>query len=151
MYFILLSYIAGGKSVVKLHGQSGKPAKQPPQKKDGGPMMSSAALSETKGGDGPPEKDRKKDVPAPRMQFDDKNRVEKAKKRALVKKIEARNRVELFRHLPQYEQGTQLPDLESRFFHLDTMHPAVYKVTSSNPSFPIFICFCFNLGNHFKK
>lgn len=119
---------AGGKSVVKLHGQSGKPAKQPPQKKDGGPMMSSAALSETKGGDGPPEKDRKKDVPAPRMQFDDKNRVEKAKKRALVKKIEARNRVELFRHLPQYEQGTQLPDLESRFFHLDTMHPAVYKV-----------------------
>ncbi|XP_027769425.1 translation initiation factor eIF-2B subunit delta-like isoform X2 [Solanum pennellii] len=91
-------------------------------------MMSSAALSETKGGDRPPEKDRKKDVPAPRMQFDDKNRVEKAKKRALVKKIEARNRVELFRHLPQYEQGTQLPDLESRFFHLDTMHPAVYKV-----------------------
>ncbi|XP_006345335.1 translation initiation factor eIF-2B subunit delta-like [Solanum tuberosum] len=119
---------AGEKSVVKLHGQSGKPAKQPPQKKDGGQMMSSAAISETKGGDRPPEKDRKKDVPAPRMQFDDKNRVEKAKKRALVKKIEARNRVELFRHLPQYEQGTQLPDLESRFFHLDTMHPAVYKV-----------------------
>ncbi|XP_055822320.1 uncharacterized protein LOC129890945 isoform X2 [Solanum dulcamara] len=91
-------------------------------------MMSSVATSETKGGDRPPEKDRKKDAPAPRMQFDDKNRVEKAKKRALVKKIEARNRVELFRHLPQYEQGTQLRDLESRFFHLDTMHPAVYKV-----------------------
>ncbi|XP_070047646.1 uncharacterized protein [Nicotiana tomentosiformis] len=91
-------------------------------------MISSVATHETKGGDRPLEKDRKKDVPAPRMQFDDKNRVEKAKKRAVVKKTEARNRVELFRHLPQYEQGTQLPDLESRFFHLDPMHPAVYKV-----------------------
>ncbi|KAK4354358.1 hypothetical protein RND71_026552 [Anisodus tanguticus] len=119
---------AGETSGIKLHGQSGKPAKQPSQKKDGGPMMSSIATSETKGGDRPPEKDHKKDVPAPRMQFDDKNRVEKAKKRALVKKTEARNRVELFRHLPQYEQGTQLPDLESKFFHLDTIHPAVYKV-----------------------
>lgn len=119
---------AGETSVVKLHGQSGKPAKQPPQKKDGGPMMSSVATSETKGGDRPPEKDRRKDVPAPRMQFDDKNRVEKAKNHALVKKSEVRNRVELFRHLPQYEQVTQLPDLESRFFHLDTMHPAVYKI-----------------------
>lgn len=135
MHFTLLSYIAGETSVVKLHGQSGKPAKQPPQKKDGGPMMSSVATSETKGGDRPPEKDRRKDVPAPRMQFDDKNRVEKAKNHALVKKSEVRNRVELFRHLPQYEQVTQLPDLESRFFHLDTMHPAVYKVTSSTPSF----------------
>lgn len=93
-------------------------------------MISSVATSQTKGGDRPLEKDRKKDVPAPRMQFDDNNRVEKAKKRAVVKKTEARNRAELFRHLPQYEQGTQLPDLESRFFHLDPMHPAVYKVTS---------------------
>ncbi|OIT35364.1 PREDICTED: translation initiation factor eIF-2B subunit delta-like isoform X2 [Nicotiana attenuata] len=118
----------GETSGTKLHGQSGKPSKKPSQKKDGGPVISSVATSETKGGDRPLEKDRKKDVPAPRMQFDDKNRVEKAKKRAVVKKTEARNRVELFRHLPQYEQGTQLPDLESRFFHLDTMHPAVYKV-----------------------
>lgn len=119
---------AGETSAVNLHGLSGKPAKKPSHKKDGGPMMSFVATSESKGGDRPPEKDRKKDIPAPRMQFDDKIRVEKAKKRALVKKTEARNRVELFRHLPQYEQGTQLPDLESRFFHLDTMHPAVYKV-----------------------
>lgn len=62
------------------------------------------------------------------MQFDDKSRVEKAKRRAVVNQTEARNRVELFRHLPQYEQGTQLPDLESKFFQLEPMHPAVYKV-----------------------
>ncbi|GMY24431.1 isoform 3 of translation initiation factor eif-2b subunit delta [Fagus crenata] len=62
------------------------------------------------------------------MQYDDKSRVEKAKRRAVVKQTEARNRVELFRHLPQYEHGTQLPDLESKFFQLDPVHPAVYKV-----------------------
>ncbi|XP_037492112.1 translation initiation factor eIF-2B subunit delta isoform X2 [Jatropha curcas] len=62
------------------------------------------------------------------MQYDDKSRVDKAKKRAVVKQTEARSRVELFRHLPQYERGTQLPDLESKFFQLDPMHPAVYKV-----------------------
>ncbi|MCH88537.1 translation initiation factor eIF-2B subunit delta-like, partial [Trifolium medium] len=62
------------------------------------------------------------------MQFDDQNRVEKAKRRALVNQTEARNRVELFRHLPQYEHGNQLPNLESRFFQLDSMHPAVFKV-----------------------
>ncbi|KAH9605834.1 hypothetical protein KSS87_000911 [Heliosperma pusillum] len=88
----------------------------------------SVAVSEKKGGDRQAEKDRKKDVPHPRMQFDDKSRVEKAKKRAVVKQTEARNRVELFRHLPQYEHGTQLPDLESKFFQLEPMHPAVYKV-----------------------
>lgn len=88
----------------------------------------SIAASDRKGTDRPPEKERKKEVPAPRMQFDDKHRVEKAKKRALVNQTEARNRVELFRHLPQYEHGTLLPDLESKFFQLDQMHPAVYKV-----------------------
>lgn len=62
------------------------------------------------------------------MQYDDKSRVEKAKRRAVVKQTEARNRVELFRHLPQYEHGSQLPDLEARFFHLSPVHPAVYKV-----------------------
>ncbi|KAJ6796057.1 translation initiation factor eIF-2B subunit delta-like [Iris pallida] len=62
------------------------------------------------------------------MQFDDKHRVEKAKRRAVVNQFEARNRVELFRHLPQYVYGTQLPDLESKFFQLDPMHPSVYKV-----------------------
>lgn len=105
-----------------------KAAKAPTQKKD----SSSVAASEKRGVDRAPDnKDRKKDVPHPRMQFDDKNRVEKAKKRAVVKQTEARNRVELFRHLPQYEHGTRLPDLESKFFHLDPVHPAVYKVVSS--------------------
>ncbi|XP_050226398.1 uncharacterized protein LOC126676274 [Mercurialis annua] len=101
-----------------------KAAKAPSQKNDSGP----APASEKRGGERPPEKDRKKDVPQPRMQYDDKSRVEKAKKRAVVKQTEARNRVELFRHLPQYERGTQLPDLELKFFQLDPMHPAVYKV-----------------------
>ncbi|XP_043720087.1 translation initiation factor eIF-2B subunit delta-like isoform X1 [Telopea speciosissima] len=98
------------------------------QKKDVTTGTSSVAASEKKGGDRPPEKDRKKDVPPPRMQFDDKQRVEKAKRRAVVKQTEVRNRVQLFRHLPQYEHGTQLPDLESKFFLLDPMHPAIYKV-----------------------
>lgn len=80
------------------------------------------------GGDRPQEKDRKKDIPHPRMQYDDKSRVQKLKKRSVVKPTEARNIVELFRHLPQYEHGTQLPDLQSKFFQLDTVHPAVYKV-----------------------
>ncbi|KAJ0047600.1 hypothetical protein Pint_16397 [Pistacia integerrima] len=105
-----------------------KQPSQPSQKKDDPPVASSIAASDRKGTDRQPEKERKKDVPAPRMQFDDKHRVEKAKKRALVNQTEARNRVELFRHLPQYEHGTQLPDLESKFFQLDPMHPAVYKV-----------------------
>ncbi|KAI4331522.1 hypothetical protein MLD38_029707 [Melastoma candidum] len=106
----------------------GKASKQPAQKKDTASAAPSSALLERKGSDRLPEKDRKKDVPAPRMQFDDKSRVEKAKRRAVVNQTEARNRVELFRHLPQYEHGTQLPDLESKFFQLDPMHSAVYKV-----------------------
>uniref|UniRef100_A0A7C9DAV3 Translation initiation factor eIF2B subunit delta n=2 Tax=Opuntia streptacantha TaxID=393608 RepID=A0A7C9DAV3_OPUST len=107
-----------------------KPAKlpkQPPKKKDA-PLASSAGVSEKKGGDRSSEKDKKKDVPPPRMQYDDKSRVEKAKKRSVVKQTEARNRVELFQHLPQYEFGNQLQDLESKFFKLDPVHPAVYKV-----------------------
>lgn len=90
------------------------------------------AASEKKGGGGERavEKERKKEVPPPRMQYDDMSRVEKAKRRSVVKQTEARNRVELFRHLPQYEHGTQLPDLESRFFQLDPVHPAVYKVST---------------------
>lgn len=106
-----------------------KPVKQQPaQKKDAPPPASSIAASDRKGGERSMEKERRKDIPAPRMQFDDRSRVEKAKKRAVVNQSEARNRVELFRHLPQYEHGTQLPDLESKFFQLDPMHPAVYKV-----------------------
>lgn len=91
--------------------------------------QASVAASEKKGGgERLPEKERKKEVPHPRMQYDDTSRVEKAKRRSVVKQTEARNRVELFRHLPQYEHGTQLPDLESKFFQLDPVHPAVYKV-----------------------
>ncbi|KAE9590280.1 hypothetical protein Lalb_Chr21g0317951 [Lupinus albus] len=102
-----------------------KPAKaaKPAQKVDNAVV----AAPEKKGGD-LPEKDRKKDAPQPRMQYDDKNRVEKARRRAVVKQPEARNRVELFRHLPQYEHGSRLPDLEAKFFLLDSVHPAVYKV-----------------------
>ena len=109
----------------------GKAAKASPQKKDNSPV----AASEKRGSDRPQDKDRKKDVPHPRMQFDDKSRVEKAKKRSVVKQTEAKNRVELFRHLPQYEHGTRLPELESKLFQLDPVHPAVYKVRLKNLSF----------------
>jgi len=87
--------------------------------------------SDKKTGERPPDKDRKKDIPQPRMQFDDAHRVVKAKKRSGVSQSEARNRVELFRHLPQYSHGTQLPDLESKFLQPDLMHPSVYKVIIS--------------------
>ncbi|KAF5747443.1 translation initiation factor eIF-2B subunit delta [Tripterygium wilfordii] len=110
--------------VTSANVKSAKPSKIVSQKNDSGPV----ATPEKKGIDRPSEKDRKKDVPHPRMQYDDTSRVEKAKKRAVVKQTEARNRVELFRHLPQYELGTQLPDLEAKFFQLEPMHPAVCKV-----------------------
>ncbi|XP_011012663.1 PREDICTED: translation initiation factor eIF-2B subunit delta-like [Populus euphratica] len=117
----------GGKTpaAASVNTKSAKSVKPPPSQKND---SATVAASEKKGGDRPPEKDRKKEVPQPRMQYDDKSRVEKAKRRAVVKQTEARNRVELFRHLPQYERGTQLPELESKFFELDPMHPAVYKV-----------------------
>ncbi|KAK0584594.1 hypothetical protein LWI29_015763 [Acer saccharum] len=119
--------VEGSKTsiVASSNAKPSKPAKPPSQKNDNATIV---AASEKKGGDRPLEKDRKKDVPHPRMQYDDKSRVEKAKRRSVVKQTEARNRVELFRHLPQYEHGTQLPDLQSKFFELDTVHPAVYKV-----------------------
>ncbi|PPS09423.1 hypothetical protein GOBAR_AA11207 [Gossypium barbadense] len=115
---------AASKVVTSANTKPSKATKPSSQKNDG----SQVAASEKKGDDRAPEKDRKKDAPHPRMQYDDKSRVEKAKKRAVVKQTEARNRVELFRHLPQYEHGTQLPDLETKFFELDPMHPAVYKL-----------------------
>jgi translation initiation factor eIF-2B subunit delta len=119
----------GNKSAaVSGGGPLSKPVKQPSIKKDAPPVSLSIPASDKKGSDRPPEKERKKDVPPPRMQFDDKSRVEKAKRRAVVNQTEARNRVELFRHLPQYEHGSQLPDLESKFFQHDPVHPAVYKV-----------------------
>ncbi|KAG9450098.1 hypothetical protein H6P81_010063 [Aristolochia fimbriata] len=104
-----------------------KAGKPPPPKKEGA-LGSSIVASDKKVTDRPSEKERKKDVPPPRMQFDDLQRVEKSKRRAVVKQTEARNRVELFRHLPQYVHGTQLPELESKFFQLDQIHPAVCKV-----------------------
>ncbi|XP_062215112.1 uncharacterized protein LOC133915805 isoform X2 [Phragmites australis] len=106
-----------------------KPAKsaKSAQKKDV-PQVASTVASEKKVTERLPERERKKDAPHPRMQFDDVHKVERAKKRAVVNQSEARNRVELFRHLPQYVHGTQLPDLESRFFQLEPMHPSVYKV-----------------------
>nr|XP_043615397.1 translation initiation factor eIF-2B subunit delta-like [Erigeron canadensis] len=115
---------AGSEVATSATIKTGKVSKYPVQKKD----TVSIAASEKRGGDRSADKDRKKDVPHPRMQFDDTNRVEKAKKRAVVKQTEVRNRVELFRHLPQYEHGTKLPDLEKKFFRLNSVHPAVYKV-----------------------
>lgn len=113
---------------VSINSKQAKVTKPPSQKRDGASVTGSIAASEKLEADRNLDKDRKKDVPHPRMQFDDKTRVEKAKKRAVVKKCEAKNTVELFRHLPQYEHGTLQLDLESKFFHLDPMHPAVYKV-----------------------
>ncbi|KAF0914718.1 hypothetical protein E2562_031222 [Oryza meyeriana var. granulata] len=92
------------------------------------PQVTPPVSSDKKTSEHPPGRDRKKDVPPPRMQFDDVHRVEKAKRHSLINQAEAQNRVELFRHLPQYVHGTQLPDLESKFFHLDPMHPSIYKV-----------------------
>lgn len=126
MCYINKLIIAGGNGISNV--KTGKANSG--QKKD---TASVAATSEKRVVDHK-EKDRKKDVPHPRMQFDDATRVEKAKKRAIVKQTEVRNRVELFRHLPQYEHGTKLPDLEYKFFRLNSnsVHPAVYKVLYSN-------------------
>lgn len=126
---IVILYPANGSTAVAESGRAAlaKSGKQSSQKKDGPPVTSSVAIDK-KSGDRPLEKERKKDAPPPRMQFDDKSRVEKAKRRAVVNQTEVRNRVELFRHLPQYEHGTQLPKLESKFFQLESVHPAVFKV-----------------------
>ncbi|XP_057421961.1 uncharacterized protein LOC130715846 isoform X2 [Lotus japonicus] len=120
---------AGGSKEIAEPGNSpSKSTKQSSQKKDVPPSPSSVA-ADKKAGERPFGKDRKKDAaPPPRMQFDDKNRVEKAKRNALVNPIQSRNRVELFLHLPQYERTTQLLNLESKFFHLDSVHPTVFQV-----------------------
>ncbi|KAK9748201.1 hypothetical protein RND81_02G042900 [Saponaria officinalis] len=110
---------------------SQKPAKvikQAVHKKNPPSTALSVTVSEVKGGDRSLENEKKKDNLAPRMQFDDKSRVDKAKKRAFVKKTEVKNRVELFRHLPQYEYENQLSAFDTRFFELDHVHPAVLKV-----------------------
>lgn len=108
----------------------GKLSKSQSQKKEVISEKKPSVFAEKKGGERPSEKEKKKEVPAPRMQFDDEHRVAKAKKRSLIEQTEAKNRVELFRHLPQFVHGTQLPSLEAKFFHSDPMHPhpAVYQV-----------------------
>ncbi|KAG6424036.1 hypothetical protein SASPL_114446 [Salvia splendens] len=103
---------------------AGKTVKPAPQRKDN----SSVAASEIKRRDSQTDKGRKKDFPNPRMQFGDENRFDKTKKRSVVKQAEARKIVELFRHLPQYDHGAKLTHLESNFFRLAPIHPAVYKV-----------------------
>ncbi|XP_012699802.1 translation initiation factor eIF-2B subunit delta [Setaria italica] len=123
---------AGLKSTAKESDVNTKISKQPKAgkaslKKDV-TQVNPPVASDKKTDECPPDKDRKKDLPQPRMQFDDVHRVVKAKKRSVVNQSEAQNRVELFRHLPQYAHGTQLPDLESKFFQPDLMHPSVYKV-----------------------
>lgn len=110
--------------------KEGKSSKGQSQKKDGLSEKKLLVAVEKKGGERAPEKEKKKEVPAPRMQFDDEHRVAKARKRSLIEQTETKNRVELFRHLPQFVHGTQLPSLEAKFFHDDPMHPhpAVYQV-----------------------
>lgn len=128
LLIVNLYLVEGGKSIAESRRAApGNNSKQSSQKKDGPPAASSAS-TDKKAGDRPSEKERKKDALPPRMQFDDKNRVEKAKKRSVVKQTEARNRVELFRHLPQYEHGNELANLQLKFFQLDSVHPAVLKV-----------------------
>ncbi|ESQ30610.1 hypothetical protein EUTSA_v10011298mg [Eutrema salsugineum] len=101
-----------------------KAVKQPQVKKEGLPVTSSVSEKKVVG----VEKERRMDVPQTQLQYDDKSRVEKAKKRAVVEQTESKNKVELFLHLPQYERGNQLPNLSSNIFTLDTIHHAVYKV-----------------------
>ncbi|CAN0891511.1 Translation initiation factor eIF-2B subunit delta [Linum grandiflorum] len=120
----------GGKAATVSEGvTAAKPAKQQQtHKKDASQAAASVAPPERKGGsERSQEKERRKDALPPRMQYDDKGRVEKAKRRAVVNQTEARNRVELFRHLPQYEHGTELADLEAKLLQ-HPMHPAIYKV-----------------------
>lgn len=99
-------------------------------KKEGGTEKKQAQVPERKGSDKSVEKERKKEVPAPRKQYDDTEKVQKGKKKSLIEQIETKNRVELFRHLPQFVYGTQLPSLEAKFFQDDATHPhpAVYQV-----------------------
>ncbi|XP_010461722.1 PREDICTED: probable translation initiation factor eIF-2B subunit delta [Camelina sativa] len=102
----------------------GKAAKKPQPKKERPPISSSVSEKTAVA----VEKEKRMDVPQTQMQYDDKSRVDKAKRRAVVEQTETKNKVELFLHLPQYERGSQLPNLSSNFFTLDTIHHAVYKV-----------------------
>ncbi|KAL6847191.1 hypothetical protein ACP4OV_023044 [Aristida adscensionis] len=81
-----------------------------------------------KTGECPPDRDIKQSVTQSGMQIDSVNRKVKAKRHSVVNQSEAQNTVELFRHLPQYAHGTQLSDLESKYFQSGLIHPSVYKV-----------------------
>ena len=123
--------LTGGKGAVG--GESSYTGAQPKAtkgKKDNAPEKKGGAQAPEKKISTDKEKEKKKDVPAPRLQFDDEQRVAKAKRRSLVVQTETKNRVELFRHLPQFVHGTQLPSLEAKFFQDDASHPhpAVYQV-----------------------
>ncbi|XP_062204338.1 probable translation initiation factor eIF-2B subunit delta isoform X2 [Phragmites australis] len=126
--------IAGlsGKSTAMASGASTTMSKQPKTAKtslrNDVTQVNPPIASDKKTGQHPRDKDRKKDAPHPRMQFDDVHRVENTKRHSVVNKSETQNRIEMFGHLPQYAHGTQLPDLKSKFFLLDAMHPSVYKV-----------------------
>ncbi|XP_074568574.1 uncharacterized protein LOC141825085 isoform X2 [Curcuma longa] len=113
-----------GGGVAPTNTKQGKVVKPTPQKKD----VPEVAASSEKKVDRPLEKERKKEVPPLHMQFDDKHKVEKVKRRAIVNQCEAKNRVEFFQHLPQNVHGTQLQELEAKIFQLDSVHPSVYKV-----------------------
>ncbi|KAL8130272.1 hypothetical protein V2J09_019427 [Rumex salicifolius] len=120
--------VSGNRQIAGTDDKAGKALKQPLQKKAAFLVASFPSASDKKGVDRPVDKDKKRDLPAPRMQYDDKKRVDRAKKRSIVKQTESRNSVELFQHLRQYEHGDQLQDLEAKFFSVGMMHPAVYKV-----------------------
>ncbi|EFH70410.1 GTP binding protein [Arabidopsis lyrata subsp. lyrata] len=102
----------------------GKATKKPQPKKERLPVTSSVSEKTAVA----VEKEKRMDVPQTLMQYDDRSRVDKAKRRAVVEQTESKNKVELFLHLPQYERGNQLPNLSSNFFTLDSIHHAVYKV-----------------------
>ncbi|CAJ1944334.1 unnamed protein product [Sphenostylis stenocarpa] len=116
----------GSKAVAESgRAAAGKSTKQPSRKKVE-PSCAFPVAAVKRAGDLLSEIDRKNDVPPPRVQFDDKSRMEKARRHAVVNPTD-RNRVELFQHLPQYEHGTKLSNLESKFFHLGLVHPSVFE------------------------
>ena len=121
--------MAGVKGMAGENSQSGA-SKNTKARKDNALEKKSSQTLEKKGSEKVAEKEKKKDVPVPRLQFDDEQRVAKAKRRSLVEETETKNCVELFRHLPQFVHGTQLPSLEAKFFQDDATHPhpAVYQV-----------------------
>ncbi|KAL2340619.1 hypothetical protein Fmac_008559 [Flemingia macrophylla] len=117
----LLYYPIDETQAVSQSGKTDLSMRQSSQKKD------SPVAIHKKSGVRPLKRERKK-YASPKMQSNDNNRVQKEKRQALLDQTEARNIVELFSHLPHNEHWTQLPEIESRFFQLDSLHPSVLKV-----------------------